>query len=72
MKGKQAGLVAATVAVLVWSIVLVALGQVAAVATLAPALGLTIQQIVQASRGDHTRARAELGAALHDKEGHAP
>ncbi|WP_306318114.1 MULTISPECIES: hypothetical protein [unclassified Streptomyces] len=72
MERKQLGLIAATAAVLTWSIVLVALGQQAAVATLAPVLGLTIQQIVQASRGDRARGRADAGVALQDKEGHAP
>ncbi|MET9116642.1 hypothetical protein ABZX38_20945 [Streptomyces longwoodensis] len=40
----------ATAIVFAWSVVMVALGQVAAIAVLAPVLGLTVQQIVRALR----------------------
>ncbi|MFJ8932071.1 MULTISPECIES: hypothetical protein [unclassified Streptomyces] len=51
---------------------MVALGQVAMIATLAPALGLTVQQIMRAARTDRQGGpdRHQLPAA--DKEGHAP
>ncbi|WP_329008542.1 hypothetical protein [Streptomyces sp. NBC_01601] len=40
----------ATLTVFAWSIVMVVYGQVAAIAVLAPALGLTVQQIVRLAR----------------------
>ncbi|MFI5658846.1 hypothetical protein [Streptomyces sp. NPDC051684] len=72
MERKQLGVIAATAAVFVWSVAMVALGQVAMIATLAPALGLTVQQIMRAARTDRQGGpdRRQLPAA--DKEGHAP
>lgn len=72
MERKQLAVIAATAAVLVWSVAMVALGQVAMIATLAPALGLTVQQIMRAARTDRQGGpdRHQLPAA--DKEGHAP
>ncbi|MFF0170915.1 hypothetical protein [Streptomyces prasinus] len=53
MKSRQIVVTAVTATVFAWSIVLVTVGQTAAVAALAPALALTVQQIVHASRS-HT------------------
>lgn len=50
MQKRQLGIFAATGAVFVWSVVMVALDQVAAITTLAPALGLTVQQITHAAQ----------------------
>ncbi|WP_442759201.1 hypothetical protein [Streptomyces pseudogriseolus] len=46
MKFRQIVVIAVTATVLAWSLVLVAVGETAAVAALAPALALTVQQIV--------------------------
>lgn len=50
MDRKQILIIAATLTVFAWSIVMVAMGQVAAIAALAPALALTVQQIARAVR----------------------
>ncbi|MEV6400552.1 hypothetical protein AB0M39_38220 [Streptomyces sp. NPDC051907] len=39
-----------TATVLAWSVVMAAMGQAAAIAALAPVLGLVVQQIVRAAR----------------------
>ncbi|MFM9584242.1 hypothetical protein [Streptomyces caniscabiei] len=44
------GIIAVVVTVFAWSVVMAAAGQTAAVATLAPALGVTVQQIAGAIR----------------------
>ncbi|MEU3862738.1 hypothetical protein AB0F03_36450 [Streptomyces sp. NPDC028722] len=49
-KGIRLLIAFATAIVFTWSVVMVAFGQVAAIAVLAPALGLTVQQIVRAAR----------------------
>ncbi|WP_326707995.1 hypothetical protein OG758_48685 [Streptomyces sp. NBC_01474] len=72
MERKQMGLIVATTGVLTWSIALVALGEAAAIATLAPALGLTVQQIMHASRTDSASGPGHRAASLPDKEGKAP
>ncbi|MFA3842141.1 hypothetical protein [Streptomyces aureus] len=72
MERKQMGLIVATTGVLTWSIALVALGEAAAIATLAPALGLTVQQIMHASRTDSASGQGHRAAPLPDKEGKAP
>ncbi|WP_326794030.1 hypothetical protein OHA79_52420 (plasmid) [Streptomyces sp. NBC_00841] len=72
MERKQIGLIVATAAVLAWSVALVALGQVAAIATLAPALGLTVQQIMHASRTDSASVPGRRKVSLPDKEGNTP
>ncbi|MER6030790.1 hypothetical protein [Streptomyces sp. NPDC001851] len=51
MSSKKVMTVAVLVTVLTWSTVMTVLGQVAAVATLLPSLGLLVQQIVQALTG---------------------
>ncbi|NGO46214.1 hypothetical protein G6048_30105 [Streptomyces sp. YC419] len=59
------------VTVFAWSTVMVVLGHVAAVATLAPALGLTVQQIVSAARPQTEPDPARPIEAASDKEGRA-
>ncbi|MCZ0986899.1 hypothetical protein [Streptomyces diastatochromogenes] len=51
MASKKVVTVAVLVTVLTWSTVMTVLGQVAAMATLLPSLGLLVQQIVQALSG---------------------
>jgi hypothetical protein len=51
MSRKQIWTVVALVMVLAWSVVMTALGQVTALATLVPSLGLLVQQIAQAVLG---------------------
>ncbi|MDX3636992.1 hypothetical protein PV728_43765 [Streptomyces europaeiscabiei] len=71
MKTRQIVVIAVTATVFAWSVVLVAAGQTAAaVAALAPALALTVQQIVHASRS-HT-APGTGNRAATDKEDDAP
>ncbi|MEU5313643.1 hypothetical protein [Streptomyces sp. NPDC021562] len=43
-------IIAVVLTVFAWSVVMAVAGQIAAVATLAPALGLTVQQIASALR----------------------
>ncbi|MCX5055057.1 hypothetical protein [Streptomyces sp. NBC_00474] len=69
---KQVMITTATVTVFAWSVVMVAFGQVAAIATLAPALGLTVHQIVLAARPQSAPASGHRVAAVPDKEGGAP
>ncbi|MFJ7423424.1 hypothetical protein ACIQXD_33180 [Streptomyces uncialis] len=47
-----------TAMVFVWSVTMAAMGHAAAIAWLAPALGLTVRQIVRAS---HSRTRTASG-----------
>lgn len=69
MERKQIVLIAATVTVFAWSVVMVTLGQAAAIAALAPALGLTVQQIVRAVRTPTTPTSGHRVAPVPDKEG---
>lgn len=74
MKSRQIVVIAVTATVFAWSLVLVAAGETTAVAALAPALALTVQQIVHASR---SRSHTEPGTgnrldAAQDKEDDAP
>ncbi|MGN5380203.1 hypothetical protein ACQ4WX_32545 [Streptomyces lasalocidi] len=60
MSSKKVWTVAVLVTVLTWSTVMTVLGQVAAMATLLPSLGLLVQQMVQALTGpDDPRAPAD-------------
>ncbi|WP_329460906.1 hypothetical protein [Streptomyces sp. NBC_01431] len=52
MERKQLVIIAATV--FAWGVVMAALGQAAAIATAAPALGLTVQQVLTAVRAHNT------------------
>ncbi|MET9459232.1 hypothetical protein ABZY05_29805 [Streptomyces canus] len=69
---KQVLIITATATVFAWSVVMVAMGQVAAIATLAPALGLTVHQIVLAARQQTAPASGHRVAGVPDKEGGAP
>ncbi|MDO0936480.1 hypothetical protein QQY66_34035 [Streptomyces sp. DG2A-72] len=69
---KQLMIATATVTVFAWSVVMVAFGQTAAIATLAPALGLTVHQIVLVTRSHGAPAPGQPEAAVGDKEGGAP
>ncbi|MER6557434.1 hypothetical protein ABT300_06620 [Streptomyces sp. NPDC001027] len=61
-----------TATVFAWSVVLVAAGQTAAVAALAPALGLTVQQILHTPRSRTARGAGNQPNAAADKEDDAP
>ncbi|MEV5976464.1 hypothetical protein [Streptomyces sp. NPDC052114] len=66
MSSKQVLVVAVLVAVFAWSTVMTVLGQLAAVATLLPSLGLLVQQILTVlteARRDTTAAPAQDAAA---------
>lgn len=75
MKPRQIAVttVTVTVTVFAWSVVMVAAGETAAVAALAPALALTVQQIVRTvrTRTAPTPGAARLDASA-DKEDDAP
>ncbi len=67
---KQILIIMATV--FAWSLVMAAMGQTAAIAALAPVLGLVVQQLIRAARtqtGPTSGHRADAGP---DKEGSAP
>lgn len=73
MKTRQIVVIAVTATVFAWSVVLVAVGQTAAaVASLAPALALTVQQIVHASRSHTAPGTGNRVHAATDKEDDAP
>ena len=72
MLRKQIVIIAATATVFTWSVVMVAMGHVSAVATLAPALGLTVQQIVRTARLQSELPPERRIDAVPDKEGGAP
>jgi hypothetical protein len=63
---------AVTATVFSWSVVLVAAGQTTAIAALAPALALTVQQIVHASRSRTAPGTDNRVDAARDKEDDAP
>ncbi|WP_328698408.1 hypothetical protein [Streptomyces sp. NBC_00342] len=72
MQMRQLGFLAATGVVFVWSVVMVALDHVAAIATLAPTLGLTVQQITHAARAQTIPTSGACIASLPEQEGEAP
>ncbi|MEU8992867.1 hypothetical protein AB0C98_41905 [Streptomyces sp. NPDC048558] len=72
MKPRQIAVITVTAMVFAWSTVLVAVGQTAAVAALAPALALTVQQIVLASRPHTAPGTGNRVDAATDKEDDAP
>lgn len=72
MKPRQIVVITVTAMVFAWSVVLVAVGQTAAVAALAPALALTVQQIVHASRSHTAPGTGNRLNAATDKEDDAP
>ncbi|MFM9700254.1 hypothetical protein [Streptomyces europaeiscabiei] len=57
-----------TVTVFAWGVVMVVMGQEAAIATSAPALALTVQQVVRAVRARTAPASGHRVAAVPDKE----
>jgi len=59
------------VAVLAWSVVMAALGQVAAIAALVPSLALLVQQIVKAFAGAGSVKAAVPPPAVGPDEGRA-
>jgi hypothetical protein len=61
-----------TATVLAWSLVMTAMGQAAAIAALAPVLGLVVQQIVRAARSQAAPPSVQTADAVPDKEGSAP
>ncbi|MFP1629734.1 hypothetical protein ACLB9X_32270 [Streptomyces sp. 5K101] len=61
-----------TATVLAWSVVMAAMGQAAAIAALAPVLGLVVQQIVRAARTQTGPPQEHRVDAVPDKEGSAP
>ncbi|MGC4987411.1 hypothetical protein ACLQ18_43750 [Streptomyces sp. DT193] len=72
MKSRSIVVIGVTATVFAWSAVLVAVGQTTAVVALAPALALTVQQIVHATRthsASRTSNRTDVAA---DEEGEAP
>ncbi|MET9483290.1 hypothetical protein [Streptomyces sp. NPDC006638] len=71
MDRKQILLIVAMLMVFAWSIVMVAMGEVAAIAAPAPALGLTVQQIARAS-SPNAPASGHRVAAVPDQEDGTP
>ncbi|MGW7277422.1 hypothetical protein ACWGIV_03730 [Streptomyces sp. NPDC054844] len=69
MAPKQIVITTVTMTVFTWSGVMVAVGQTAAATALAPALAVTVQQIVSAAR---TSGAPRPMAAAGDKEDDAP
>jgi hypothetical protein len=67
MEHKQIAVLAVTMTVFTWSGVMVAAGQTAAAAALAPALAVTVQQIVHTARAHGAPRPVEA-----DKEDDAP
>ncbi|MGW0778902.1 hypothetical protein ACWD01_36065 [Streptomyces sp. NPDC002835] len=61
-----------TVTVLAWSLVMTAMGQTAAVAALAPVLGLVVQQIVRAARIQAAPPSGHRVDTVSDQEGGTP
>ena len=72
MKPRQIVVITVTATVFAWSTVLVAVGETAAVAGLAPALALTVQQIAHASRTHPAPNTSNRLDAATDKEDDAP
>ncbi|MEU7322628.1 hypothetical protein AB0465_37485 [Streptomyces griseoviridis] len=70
MSHQQLTIVAVLGSVLVWSVVMTVLGQLAAAAALLPSLGLLIQQIT-AALGPRTPPGVPLATAPHGSEGPA-
>uniref|UniRef100_UPI003F4920E2 hypothetical protein n=1 Tax=Streptomyces chartreusis TaxID=1969 RepID=UPI003F4920E2 len=72
MKTRQIVVITVTATVFAWSVVLVTAGQTTAVAALAPALALTVQQIVHVSRSHTAPGTGNRVDASTDKEDDAP
>ncbi|WP_413754858.1 hypothetical protein [Streptomyces sp. MMBL 11-3] len=72
MERWQVWTITATITVFAWSIVMVAVGQVAAIAALAPALALTVQQIARAVRPQTGADQGHRGTVAGRQEDSAP
>ncbi|MDX5562724.1 hypothetical protein PYK79_03595 [Streptomyces sp. ID05-04B] len=72
MKPRQIVVITVTATVFAWSAVLIAAGQTAAVAALAPALGLTVQQILRIPRSRTAHGTGNQPSTAADKEDDAP
>ncbi|MDU9001694.1 MULTISPECIES: hypothetical protein [Streptomyces] len=72
MKSRPIVVITVTATVFAWSAVLVAAGQTTAVVALAPALALTVQQIVHASRSHPAARSSNRVDVAADEEGDAP
>ncbi|MFE0804286.1 hypothetical protein [Streptomyces sp. NPDC058812] len=72
MKPRQIVVITVTATVFAWSVVMVAAGETAVVAALAPALALTVQQIVHTVRSHTAPTGAARLDAAADKEDDAP
>lgn len=71
MPRMQMWAVIALVAVFSWSVIMAALGQVSAIATLVPSLGLLVQQTIQALAGSgEPGRRADLPPAAKPRKEH--
>jgi hypothetical protein len=66
---KQILIITATLTVFAWSTVMVVMGHVAAIAPLAPVLGLAVQQIVSAARPQAERTSGPRTGTAGDGEG---
>lgn len=71
-KGIRLLIAFATAIVFAWSVAMVALGQTAAIAVLAPVLGLTVQQIVRAIRSQPGPQAGSPATAAPDSGEEAP
>jgi hypothetical protein len=67
---KQISIIMATV--FAWSLVMAAMGQTAAIAALAPVLGLAVQQIAHTTRTRTGPSSGHRVDAASDREGSAP
>ncbi|MER5731795.1 hypothetical protein ABT084_26245 [Streptomyces sp. NPDC002138] len=72
MPKKYLVFIVALLMVLGWSVAMTAMGQSAAIATLAPALGLTFQQIFQVARSRTAAASGHRVATVPDGEDSTP
>ncbi|MFD7029267.1 hypothetical protein ACFWAR_14655 [Streptomyces sp. NPDC059917] len=72
MPKKYIVFIVALLMVLGWSVAMTAMGQSAAIATLAPVLGLTVQQVFRAARSRTAAASGHRVAAVPDGEGDTP
>ncbi|MEU9031913.1 hypothetical protein AB0D46_31230 [Streptomyces sp. NPDC048383] len=72
MDRKHIVILLALLMVLAWSVAMTVMGQVAAITALAPALGLTVQQVFHVARSRPAAASGHRGTAVPDKEDSAP
>ncbi|KPH99868.1 MULTISPECIES: hypothetical protein [unclassified Streptomyces] len=72
MDRKHVVILLALLIVLTWSVAMTMMGQVAAITALAPALGLTVQQVFHVTRSRAATASGHRVTAVPDKEDDAP